>query len=61
MPAKDILRITQDMQALAIAKNNLKLAKKKKVRIKDLVSTTATNIVGIEFLREQGKFIGELD
>jgi len=60
MSYKDIARISQDMQGLALVGNSYSLAKKKKAKIGDFVKTGTTNIVGINLMREQGKFIESL-
>lgn len=51
----NLLKLSRDAQSLAVANENLKLAKKKKITAKDLVKAGAKNIVGIELIKTQAQ------
>jgi len=48
------------IQAVALAGENVKVAKKKKVKTGDLVGLGAKNIVGIEFIKLESGLIAGL-
>lgn len=56
--ANGIIKIVPTMMSLAVAANAYKLAKKKKKRAKDFVSTGTTSIVGTAMTAETAKFMG---
>lgn len=60
MTVKDIINLSQSMNALAIASSNIKLANKKKISTKDLIKTGTSNFVGTSLLKANASFIGEL-
>jgi hypothetical protein len=51
MTLKDIANLIPTAQALTLAGENIRVAKKKKASTKDLVELGATNIVGTSLLR----------
>lgn len=51
----NLLRLSRDMQSLALVGENVKLAKKKKKKPKKLVSVATKNIIGIELIKAQAK------
>lgn len=55
MTTKTLLQVARDIQAVALLKENIKLAEKKKKKTKDFVKMGATNIIGIELLKAQAK------
>jgi len=59
MTTKDILRLGVDIQALALTGENLKIVKKKQIKVEDIVSTGIKNIVGINLLKTQSDIIGD--
>ena len=59
MTAKDILKISQDMQALAIMAESVKLAKNKK-KLKDYLDTGMKTIFGTGMMRVQADIIGSM-
>ena len=59
MTTKDILRLGVDIQALALTGENLKVVKKKQIKVEDIVSTGIKNIVGINLLKTQSDIIGD--
>lgn len=54
---KPILRLAPALQAAALAKHNLKLATKKKVKSKDLFNAGATTIVGAALIKAESDWI----
>jgi len=58
---KSLLNVSWGLGTIALANENLKLTKKKKVTTKDIVSTGMKNIVGTSLLLEQHKLIESLD
>ena len=60
MPTKDLLRVAQAAQAIALTGENLKFAKKKKKTTKDFVKAGAKNIVGTSMISSQGKIISTI-
>ena len=56
MTTKQIARLIPTMSALALAGENIKLAKKKKTT-KDILETGMKNIVGVNMLKIQAGFI----
>lgn len=55
-----LLKLGRDMQALALAGENIKLAKKslnkkKKIKTKDLIGLSAKNIIGVELIKTQAQ------
>lgn len=60
MPSANLLRLARDMQAVALAKENIRLAKKKKAGTKDIVKTGTTNIVATSLIRAQAQLGGLL-
>ncbi len=61
MTAKEILRIAPALSSLALVNKSLRLARKKKIRTKDIVDTGVTNIVGTALIHEQSKLVENLD
>jgi len=57
---KPILNVGVAAQSAALLGENVRLAKKKKVTTKDMVSTGMKNIVGVPLLQAQSKIIGGL-
>jgi len=60
MTIKNIMNLVPTMQAVALVKENVKTAKKKKVKIKDLVGLGTKNIIGIEFIKIESNLISNL-
>ena len=60
MTVQSIMRIVPLVQATALAGENIKLIKKKKIETKDIVDTGMKNIVGIEFIRLQSQLTAGL-
>ena len=60
MVTKQILNLIPTLQAVALASENVKVAKKKKVGTMDLVGLGAKNIVGIEFIKLESGLIAAL-
>ena len=60
MTTKQIISLAQAMQATALLKKNVSLAKKKKASTKDFVKMGAGNIVGIELLKAQANLTSGL-
>ena len=58
---KDILKVSQNMQALAIAADSVKLAKKKKKKTKDYINSGFNSMVGTSMLKANADFIGMID
>ena len=50
---KALLDVARTAQAVALANENLKLTKKKKVTTKKIVGTGVKNIVGISLIKSQ--------
>lgn len=57
MDIKPILRTTLIAQSLALAGENLKLVRKKKLKSKDFLSVGVKNIVGASLIKEQTELI----
>ena len=57
---KDIMNISQSMNAMAIAGHNMKLAQKKNTSSKDFIKAGMTNVVGTSFLKVNADLIGGL-
>lgn len=57
---KPILGIGLAGQSMALANQNLKLVKKKKIKPKDLIKAGTTNIVGVNLIKAQAEIIGGL-
>ena len=57
---KDIMNVSQAMQATALTTHNLKFAMKKKKSIKEFIDVGATNIMGTSLLKANADFIGGL-
>ena len=60
MSVKDIMNLSQNMNALAVASHNIKLANKKKTTTKDFIKAGSTNLVGTSLLKANDSLIGEL-
>ena len=60
MTTKQIMSLIPTIQAVALAGENVKVAKKKKVKTGDLVGLGAKNIVGIEFIKLESGLIAGL-
>jgi hypothetical protein len=60
MTVKDIMNISQNMQALAIASESIKLANKKKKSTKDFVDNANNIMIGSALLKANSDFIGSL-
>jgi len=60
MTVQNIMRIVPSMQSIALAGENIRLIKKKKIKTKDIVSTGMKNIIGVEFIRLQSQFYGSI-
>lgn len=56
----NILKLSNDMMALATASESMKLATKKKVNTKDFVGTGVKTIIGTSLLKTQANLIGGL-
>lgn len=59
--AKDILKLSQTMNALAIAGDSFKLANKKNKTTKDFVGYGTKSIIGTSLMKANASFIGEID
>lgn len=58
---KALLSVARTAQAIALANENLKVAKKKKkVKTKDLTSLGLKNVVGISLIKVQADLAGTL-
>lgn len=57
---KDIMNVSQSMNAMAIASHNLKLAKKKRTTTKDFLGAGMANIAGTSMLQANAYLIGGL-
>lgn len=53
MGTKELLGLSQDMQALALVGNNYSFAKKKKKKVGDFLGVGVSNIVGTQLIKEQ--------
>ncbi len=60
MATVPLLNLTQAAQALALTTEGIKVAKKKKKKVKDIVGLGVKNIVGVGLIRETGKIIGTI-
>ena len=60
MTYKTIAGISTDMMALGIAKQNIKLATKKKPTAKDIVKAGIGNVAGLSLLTAQAQLVGSL-
>ena len=60
MTTKSILGLIPTIQAAALAGENVRVAKKKKVDTKDLVGLGVKNIVGIEVIKLESSLIAGL-
>ena len=60
MAIKQIIGLIPTIQAAALASENVKVAKKKKVGTGDLIGLGAKNIVGIEFIKLESGLIAGL-
>jgi len=60
MTTKQIMSLIPTIQAAALASENVKVAKKKKVKTGDLIGLGAKNIVGIEFIKLESGLIAGL-
>ena len=56
----DILRAGVAIQSTALLGENVRLSMKKKIRTKDILKTSMTNIVGIPLLQTQSQLIGQI-
>ena len=56
--SKKILELATTMQSVALLGENVKLAKKKKVQVKDMVGVGIKNIIGTSLIKEQANIIG---
>ena len=57
---KGIMNAGVALQSTALLGENLRLAKKKKIKTGDIVSTGMKNIVGVSLIQSQSKIIGGL-
>lgn len=57
---KALLDVARTAQALALTKESLKLAKKKKKKVKDIVGVGMKNIVGIPLIKIQADLAAQL-
>ncbi len=55
-----LLNLAQAAQALALTTEGVRVAKKKKKKVKDIVGLGVKNIVGISLIKETGKIIGTI-
>ncbi len=55
-----LLDLARTAQALALTKENLRLAKQKKTKVKDFVGVGVKNIVGIDLIRAQANLAAQL-
>jgi len=53
MSTDSLLRLSQDLQAVALVSENYKAIKRRKRRASDLVGLGLTNIIGTTLVREQ--------
>lgn len=51
----NLLKLSRDVQATALVGENLKKAKKKKLKTKDIVKLGTKNMVGINLLKVQAQ------
>lgn len=57
---KSIIGLVPIMQATALAGENFRLVKKKKIKTKDIVGLGMKNIVGVEFIKLQSQLTSGL-
>jgi len=60
MTTKDIARLIPTMQSLALVKENIKVAKKKDKKEKDLISLATKNLVGVSLIQAESQLIESL-
>jgi len=60
MSYKDIAKLIPTLQASALAGENLKVVKKKKIKTKDMIGMGTKNIVGISLIKINADLIGDL-
>ena len=60
MTTKQIMSLIPTIQAAALASENVKVAKKKEVKSKDLIGLGVKNVVGIEFIKLESSLIAGL-
>jgi len=60
MTYKNIAKISTDMMALGITKENIKLASKKKADTKDFLEAGIKNMTGLSLLKAQAQLVGSL-
>ena len=58
---KDILNVSQSMQALAIAGDSIKFANKKKKSTGDFLKQGTKTLVGTSLLKANAEFLGGID
>ena len=57
---KALLDIARTAQAVALTKENLKLTKKKKTKVKDIIDIGVKNVVGINLIKIQADLAAQL-
>ncbi len=60
MAIQQILNLIPTLQATALVSENVRVAKKKEVKSKDLIGLGVKNIVGIEFIKLESSLIAGL-
>lgn len=60
MSYKAIAKLIPTLQAAALAGENLKVVKKKKIKTKDMIGMGTKNIVGISLIKINADLIGDL-
>lgn len=55
-----LLNLSQTLLALSLTTEGIRVAKKKKKKVKDIVGLGITSIVGISLIRETGKIISTI-
>ena len=60
MAYKQIMNLIPTLQAAALVGENVRVAKKKEVKTKDLIGLGAKNIVGIEIIKLESSLIAGL-
>jgi hypothetical protein len=60
MSFKDILNVSQTLQASALTMDSAKLSTKKNLKVDDMLHSATKTLVGTALIKEQGKLISSL-
>ena len=60
MSYKNIMKIIPSLQAVALAKENIRTVKKKKIKTEDMIDMGAKNIIGTNLIKINADLIGGL-